>query len=354
MRIAIVAPPWFEVPPTAYGGAEAVCYELAQALVAKGHEVTVIGAGANHTDARFVVTFRVPPEALGTPGRMGFELAHAARAAIALEELEPDLVHDHSNAGPLTALDRPWPTVVTVHGFVGPAEREFYGSLPAGVSLVAISHSQRRLTPHLRWAGTVYNGVRTSTLPFRRDKDDFALFLGRLNPDKGPDTAIDVARQAGIDIVVAAKHQEPDEQRYFREVIRPRLGPGVHWVGEVDADEKRDLLARARCLLAPIRWEEPFGLVLVEAMACGTPVVALARGAVPEIVADGVTGFVRDDPAELPEAVRRVGEIDPAACRRHVARNFSVRAMVEGYERIYRRVLEPEPRRDPVITAFPA
>lgn len=338
-RIVVVAPPWFDVPPIAYGGVEAVCYNLVQGLLACGFDVTLIGVGDDHTDAVFIPISRAPTEALGTPERLSYELAHAARTAALLEQLRPDLVHDHSLAGALSAAGRSWPTVVTVHGAIGPAEREYYGSLPRDVSLVAISDSQRILSPELRWAGMVHNGIRVSAFPFRATKEDFVLFLGRLSSDKGPDLAIDAAREAGIDIIVAAKNEEPGERSFFREAIEPRLGPGVHWVGEVGAQEKRQLLSRARGLLAPTRWNEPFGLVLVEAMACGTPVVALRRGSVPEIVIDGETGFVLDDERGLAGALGRLAEIDPKACRRHVETTFSVESMVDGYARLYREAI---------------
>lgn len=340
MRIAIVAPPWYEVPPPAYGGAEAMCFDLVQGLVEQAHDVTLIAAGANHTDATFFSVPRAPVGALGTPEALGFELTHAALVGAIVDELRPDLVHDHSFAGPLAANGRPFPTVVTVHGRIGPAERSHYRAIGRGISLVAISRSQRSLNPDLAWIGVVHHGLRAASFPFRRDKEGYALFLGRLSPDKGADIAIDAARRVGVEVVVAAKCTEPGERRFFREEIEPRLGPGVRWLGEVGAVTKRDLLSRARCLLVPIRWDEPFGLVMLEAMACGTPVVALGRGAVSEIVVDGETGFVRHEPNELADAVRRVGEIDPAACRQRVETVFSVDAMVGGYERIYRIALD--------------
>jgi glycosyltransferase involved in cell wall biosynthesis len=345
MRIAVVAPPWFEVPPPAYGGAEAMCYDLVCGLVGRRHDVTLIAPGTNHTDAAFVRVPRAPVAALGSTESLGFELAHAARAGAIVDELRPDVVHDHSFAGGLAAGGRPFPTIVTVHGRIGPAERDHYAAFPPSVSLVAISRSQRSLNPDLSWLGVVHHGIRVASFPFRRDKDGYALFLGRLNPDKGADLAIDAALEAGLDVVVAAKSTEPLERRFFRDEIEPRLGPGVRWVGEVGAAEKRQLLSRARCLLLPIRWDEPFGLVAIEAMACGTPVVALRRGAVPEIVVDGVTGFVRDDPTALADAVRRTSELDPAACRRHVETSFSAEGMVAAYERAYRSASEPAPDR---------
>jgi glycosyltransferase involved in cell wall biosynthesis len=345
MRIAVVAPPWFEVPPPAYGGIESMCYDLVQGLVARGHEVTLIGAGRNHSDARFVATYAVPPCGLGTVAGMLHELIHAARAARAIEAIEPDVVHDHSVAGPLAATRHP--TVVTVHGPVDADGAAFYRNLTPSVHLVALSWAQRRQAPDLRWAGVVHNGIRADSYPFSSRKASYLLFLGRLSPDKGAHLAIEVANAVGMRLIIAAKCTEPVERRYFEERIRPSLSRDIEWVGEADAAEKRRLLTGARCLLSPVQWEEPFGLVLVEALACGTPVVALRRGSVPEIVVDGLTGFVRDRPDELAEAVRRAEEIDPFACRLDAERRFSVDRMVTGYEEIYRRVLaDPSPERE--------
>jgi glycosyltransferase involved in cell wall biosynthesis len=357
MRIAIVAPPWFEVPPRAYGGIEAVCHELAQGLLARGHDVTLIGAGRSHPSGGFAATYRVPPQGLGTSEATIHELVHSARAGRAIRGIEPDLVHDHSLAGPLVALGHRHPTLVTVHGPVGENEAELYRSLAPEVSLVALSRAQRRQAPDLRWAGVVHNGVRVSEYPFRSRKDAYLLFLGRMSPDKGPDLAIDVARAGELPLIIAAKCSEPKERAFFEARIRPRLGAGVEWFGEADEREKKELLAGARCLLSPLRWEEPFGLVLIEALACGTPVVALRRGSVPEILVDGVTGFVRDEPHELLEAIQRVETIDPLACRRHVERHFTVEHMVSGYEEVYARVLAnraADQRAERVLVGLPS
>jgi glycosyltransferase involved in cell wall biosynthesis len=339
MRIVVVAPPWYEVPPRAYGGAEGVCFDLVEGLVSRGHAVTLIGAGMPKTDAEFVATFPVPPSGLASPERVWIELVHAAKAARAIDSIDPDLVHDHSIAGPLASSGRGCPTIATVHGEVGSAAADLYRNLPRDTSLVALSRSQRDLAPDLPWIEVVHNGIPVDEYPFRRDKDDFVLFLGRLSPVKGPDLAIDAARRAGLPIVLAARCEGSAERRYFEEAIEPRLCDGVTWLGEVGSNRKRDLLSRARCLVAPVRWDEPFGLVLIEALACGTPVVALKRGAIPEIVDDGTTGFVRTRPEELPDALLRVDEIDPVACRLHAERRFSVVSMVSGYERTYERVL---------------
>jgi glycosyltransferase involved in cell wall biosynthesis len=227
---------------------------------------------------------------------------------------------------------------VTAHGPVEDELGAFYRSLGEGTRLVAISNYQRELAPDLRWVGTVHNAIPVDEYPMRPAKEDFCLFLGRVNGEEAPDLAIRAAREAGLPIVLAAKCTEPDERAYFDERVRPLLGPDVEWFGQADNDQKRDLLARARCLVFPIQWNEPFGIVMVEAMACGTPVVALRRGSVPEVVVDGVTGLVRDDLDELPEAIDRSRSLDPHACRRHVADHFDVPVMVDGYEAVYRRL----------------
>jgi len=338
LRIGMVAPPWYDLPPSGYGGIEAMVYWLVQELVERGHDVTVVSAGDDHTDARSRRTYSDTPSA-----RIGEALPEAIHAAVAerhLSDLELDLVHDHSLVGPLMSGGRPVPTVVTAHGPVEGELGEYYRSFAPGVGVVAISQHQRKLAPDINWVGTVYNAIPVDEYPFRADKEDFCLFLGRVNREKAPDLAIRAARAAGRPIVLAAKCSEPEEQRYFDERVKPLLGPDAEWLGQAGNEEKQDLLARAQCLVFPIQWNEPFGIVMVEAMACGTPVAALRGGSVPEVVVDGVTGFVRDDLDELPEAIQRVGELDPEACRRHAAEHFDVPVMADGYEAAYRRMLE--------------
>jgi glycosyltransferase involved in cell wall biosynthesis len=201
--------------------------------------------------------------------------------------------------------------------------------------LVAISESQRQLAPDLCWATTVHNAVETADFTFRERKDSHVLFMGRMTPEKGAHLAIDAARGAGRHILLAGKLQEPREHDYFESQVRPRLGSDAEFVGEADAAAKQELYGAAHCLVFPICWDEPFGLVMIEAMACGTPVVALRRGSVPEVVLDGATGYIRENPADLPAAINKAGNIDPAACRRRVEENFNVSAMVAGYEGAY-------------------
>jgi glycosyltransferase involved in cell wall biosynthesis len=331
-------PPWFDVPPEAYGGIEALAADLVEALIQRGHTVHMVGAGEDRTRAKFVRTYaEAPSERLGEALP---EIVHAAWVNRHLDELELDVIHDHSLAGPLSARGRRAPTMVTAHGPLVGEMALYYEAICTDTCLVAISDSQRHLAPHVRFAGRVHNGIRTADFTFSASKDDFVLFIGRMNPDKGAHLAIDAAREAGRRIVLAGKLNEPSEQEYFATHVKPRLGDDAEFVGEADMAAKQDLYAAAQCLVFPICWDEPFGLVMIEAMACGTPVVALSRGSVPEVVADGVTGFVRDDPADLPAAINQTPGLDPAACRRHVEEHFDVSVMADGYERAYRELCE--------------
>lgn len=338
MHIAVVAPPWFELPPVGYGGTEAVVAGLVDALVARGHEITLVGSGRHRTAAQhFVQVYEEPPSArLGDPLP---EVQAAAVAAEALTDLDVDIVHDHSLAGPLLSRSRTVPTVTTLHGPSTGPNGHYFEALGRSVDVVGISQAQRRLNPALNWAGVVHNAIDVASFPFRALKQDFVLWIGRFSPDKGAHLAIDAARAAGRRIVLAGKLNEPSEKDYFEEAIRPRLGRrmGVdaEYVGEADAHLKRELFAKAACLVFPIQWEEPFGMVMVEALACGTPIAALRRGSVPEIVANGITGVVVDKVSELPDAIQEATRLDPEACRRHAEERFDLPVMAAGYEEIF-------------------
>lgn len=341
LRIGLVAPPWFEVPPAGYGGIEALVAVLTDALVARGHDVTLIGAGRSRTRAHFVATFAQPPSA--RLGESMPEAVHAATAGALLDALDLDIVHDHSHLGPLLARGRQVPTVVTAHGPVTGEPGDYLHALGDTVHMVAISDAQRALAPRLPWLATVHNAIPVSTFPYREDKDDYLVFLGRMCADKAPELAIALARATGRRLVMAAKINEPHEREYFDEVVRPLLGHDIDWVGEADGVLKRELLSRAAALVFPIQWEEPFGLVMVEAMACGTPVVALRRGSVPEVVADGVTGFVADSLQEMVTAIGRLDQLRAADCRALVEERFDVDVMAAGYEQAYRDALAEAP-----------
>jgi glycosyltransferase involved in cell wall biosynthesis len=338
LRLAFTMPPWFDVPPPAYGGIESLVGDLIGALIERGHTIFMVGVGTNGTAAEFRRTFDLPQAE-----RLGQALPEVVNAALAngyINDLDIDVVHDHSLAGPLTARGRKVPTVMTAHGPCAGDMVTYYRALSANndANLVAISESQRSLAPDVHWVGTVYNALKAADYPFRRDKDDFVLFMGRMSPDKGAHLAIDAARSAGRRIVLAGKIKEEIEHTYFEAEVKPRLGGDAEFIGEANMTAKKELYASAHCLVFPIRWDEPFGLVMIEAMASGTPVVALDRGSVPEVVVDGVTGFIRAEPEELPTAINAAGTIDPLACRHHVEERFDVSTMAAGYERVYARI----------------
>ena len=323
---------------------ESVLADLADGLVDLGHEVTIVGAGGNGTKARMVTVWdHTIPERLGEPYP---EVLHGILSRRAVEDLamagEVEIVHDNTFSGPLNAhayADLGLPTVVTVHGPPHSDARRFYRALGTDVSLVAISHRQAALAPELNWSATVHNGLQPRRWPYTTRKGDYALWLGRYHPDKAPHLALEAAHAAGLSLVLAGKCSEPIEKRFFTESVEPLIGPNDKVVGVADSILKRELLVNARCLLFPVQWEEPFGMVMIESMVCGTPVVAVRKGAVPEVVIDGVTGILCDQPEELPGALKAVAALDPGACRRHVESNFSAERMASKYVRCYRQVL---------------
>ena len=339
MRVAVIAPVWFPVPPTGYGGIELVVSLLADGLVDAGHDVTLFASGGSRTKAKLVSPMSPAPDPqdLGNPW---FDAYHALACYLQVSDF--DIVHDHSGiAGPTCgALLRGNPPVVhTLHGPWTEQNRPFYSLLAQHVHLVAISDAQRAANLDVPYAGTVHNGIDLSAYKFRADKERALVYIGRANPDKGPTEAIRIARRAGLPLLMILKRSEPPERAYFEQEVAPLLGPDVELFENVTHDEKTELLGRACAMVFPIRWPEPFGLVMTEAMACGTPVVTTNWGAAPEIVDDGVTGFRRDTEDDLVEAVGKVGGLDPAACRRRVEDLFSGDAMVRGYEAVYRAVV---------------
>jgi glycosyltransferase involved in cell wall biosynthesis len=337
LRVAMVAPLYFGAPSVADGGIDAVIADLVDALVGRGHEITLVGAWRHATIAqRFIATYQT-----GFADQRGDrmpELVYAAKVAAVLRAINVDVIHDHTVTGPLVADGRQLATVVTVHGPVDGERAEFYRKLGEDARLVATSDAQRSAAPDLPWTATIRNAIRAEMFPFRTERRDYALFLGRFHPEKAPHLAIDAARAAGVPIVLAGKCSEPDEQAYFRREIEPRIDSRVTIFGGADSKAKRTLLAQAACLLLPVTQDKPFGSVVIEAMVCGTPVVALRRRAVPEPIVHGQTGIIVDDPVDLAHGITQAWQLDPALCRKHVE-SFTIQVMAASYEAVYRQAL---------------
>jgi glycosyltransferase involved in cell wall biosynthesis len=347
MRIAEIAPPWFAVPPTGYGGIELVVSLLADGLTEQGHEVTLFASGGSQTKAKLVSPMADPPDPalLGNPW---FDAYHALSAYLAIGDGDFDVVHDHSGiaGSAMGALLRDHPPVVhTLHGPWTELTRRYYSLLHEHVHLVAISESQRADNPEVKYAGVVHNGIALPDYPFRAEKDDFLVYIGRANPDKGPSIAIEVARRAGLPLAMVVKKNEPFERSYWDEIVAPLLNDEVEVYEAISHEQKTDLLGRARAMIFPIQWPEPFGLVMAEAMACGTPVVSCPMGAAVELVENGVTGYLRDSIDDLVDAVASIGNCSPSACRARVEAHFSATSMVEGYEALFASLLEDDSTR---------
>jgi len=322
------------VPPKGYGGIEWVVALLADGLAEAGHDVTLFATGDSRTKARLEYVFEQAPGSaaindivLDTTHTL-FSLKDAAERF--------DVLHVHSPFSALAAaVETGVPTVHTLHGSFVPEMTRLYSFVAQRAWFVAISEAQKRFNEDLRYGGVVYNGIDMSAYPLQEDKEDFVLFLGRAAPEKGWRRAVEAAIAAGERLVSAVKIAHPTEQEEWTNNVQPILPPEYEVLGEITLAEKVSLLRRAKAVLFPIDWPEPFGLVMTEAMACGTPVIATPRGSVPEVVEDGVTGWivdVEDFPTQAAERLARLSEIDPVACRDRVQRLFSKEAMVAGYE----------------------
>jgi glycosyltransferase involved in cell wall biosynthesis len=337
LKIALVAPPWFAVPPNGYGGIERVVGELADGLVDLGHEVTLFASGGSRSRARVRVGFSEPPSAhLGNPV---VEMRHLL--CVYADMAGFDVIHDHTTLGLMAgAMLADAITVVhTVHGPVGPELSDMFGALPRSVHLVAISGAQQRALPRGRPSSLIYNGIPVTEFPFSAEHGKYLLFVGRMSPEKGPLEAIEIARRAGVPLRMLAKVNEVPEEQYFESAVQPALASAkVDVEFDVCEAHKREAYRDALATLFPINWNEPFGLVMTESMATGTPVIAFRRGSAPEVIDHGRTGFLCDSVDEAAEAVPRIRELDRAACRERVARYFSSDLNVRKHDQLYRRL----------------
>ncbi len=342
MRIAQICPPWLAVPPKGYGGIEWVVSLIADGLAEAGHDVTLFATGDSVTTARLEYVFERAPGSASINDPT-LDTTHTLFALRNARE-RFDVLHVHAPFSALAAsIETGLPVVHTLHGSFTEQMTRLYGLAADRAWYVAISEAQRGFDPDLRYAGVVYNGIDTERYPLCTEKEDFVLFLGRADPDKGWARAVETARLADVRLVSAVKIAHPRERQEWEERVKPILPADAEVLGEISHDEKVSLLERAKAVLFPIDWPEPFGLVMTESMACGTPVIGTPRGSVPEVIDDGVTGWIVDVdeyPAQAAERLQHLDEIDPTACRARVERLFSKEAMVRGYEAVFERAIE--------------
>jgi len=345
MKIAMLAPSEEPVPPVKYGGTELVVYNLCEQLVKMGHDVTLLASGDSKTSAKLVPIFdralRTDPEVNALDFRDVYKFIGTGKVIDYLQKNKFDVIHNHIGWRILAMsqlIDTP--TVTTLHGPLDIAYQQKVYGMFKDANYISISNSQRKPMPELNFLATVYNGLDISRFKFYPEAKDYFAFLGRMSPEKGPVQAIQIARAAGVKLVMAAKVDKVDE-KYFKEQVEPLIdGEQIKFIGEVDHAGKLELLGNARALLAPIQWEEPFGLFFVEAMACGTPVITMNRGSVPELVINEKTGFICQNEAEAIEKIKIIDTIDRKACFDHVNANFSSEKMAEGYVAAYQKAIE--------------
>src|SRR5438270_1330499 len=342
MRIAQVTPRDESVPPRLYGGTERVVSYLTEELVRQGHEITLFASGDSMTSAKLVPAC---PEALRLNKTA---IDHFAHHLVMLERVfarkqDFDIVHFHVDYlhYPLSRRER-LVNLTTLHGRLDiPDLVPVYKVFP-DMPVVSISDAQRKPLPWINWQGTVHHGMPANRLTFRPGKGNYLAFLGRISPEKGLEQAIEIALRLDIPLKIAAK-VDPADEEYFQTVIKPELDhPLVEFVGEIGYPDKNDFLGDAIAMLFPINWSEPFGLVMIESMACGTPVIAYPRGSVPEIICNGVNGYTVKDESEAVRAVERLSELDRRECREYCETNFSDTRMAEQYVSIYQKLVHPK------------
>lgn len=338
MRVAYVAAPWFQIPPPAYGGSEVVIDRLARGVAQAGHEVLLCTTGDSTCPvARRWTRPQAVPELIG---EVQVELAHVIGVYAAVREWGADIVHDHTVAGPAYARNATTaPVVTTSHGPFSGDLGVVYRDVARHAAIVAISQAQAATAGDIPIARVIHHGVDPEQYPMGEGQGGYLLFLGRMCADKGVREAALIARAAGMRLLIAAKMREPNERTYFETQVAPLLTEKIQFIGEVAGAAKIALLGAATALLNPIRWPEPFGLVMIEALACGTPVLTYPLGSAPEIVDDNETGFLCENEAHMIARLSKVTQLDRRACRRAVHERFSQQRMVDEHLDLYAQLL---------------
>jgi len=344
MKIVLIAPFEETVPPKKYGGTELVIYNLAQELTKRNHEVWLIACGDSKTNAKLLPVFPKPlrayPEANDMKSRDSLKYIGVGKVLENLKNIKTDIIHNHLGWRLLPFLPIiKAPVVTTLHGPLDTLHQKLVYGRFKDANYISISFNQRKPMRNLNFVGNVYNGIEIEKFPFTEKVGNYLAFLGRMSPEKGPLQAIEAAKRAGLKLKMAAKVDAVDKD-FFESIIKPLIdGKQIEFIGEVGHKRKTEFLKNALALLAPIQWEEPFGLYFIEAMACGTPVISFNRGSVPEIIKDKKTGFIVNSAKEMADVIKDIDRINRIDCRKHVEKNFTLEKMTSGYEKIYNKIL---------------
>ena len=346
MRIAILAPFEEQVPPKKYGGTELIIYYLSQFLPEKGHKVYLFASGDSRTNANLIPVFpraiRKEKIAQDMKFREAIKYIGVNKTVGALRKIKVDIIHNHLGWRflPFTSFFN-CPVLTTLHGPLDPPYKKFVYGRFKNYPFVSISNSQRKPLPSLNYVATVYNGIDLNQLNFNeKPKGNHLSFLGRISPEKGPIEAIQIAKKSGMKLKVAGKIDAVDKE-YFETEIRPLIdGKQIEFIGEIGPKEKSDFLGNSIALLVPLQWREPFGLFMIEAMACGTPVIAFDRGSAREVIENKKTGFVVKNVKEATEVVKKISQIKRLDCRERVEKNFIAEKMVDNYEKVYYKLVK--------------
>jgi glycosyltransferase involved in cell wall biosynthesis len=342
LRVALISPLYESVPPKLYGGTERVVYNLARGLTEAHIEVTVFASGDSCVEGKLVPvieeSLRLSPRRIRDPNAYNLKLL----AQVAKQADEFDVIHNHHDYWMLPLSDMTnRPLVTTLHGQMDLPDIDAAFTAFPRAHYVSISDAQRKPMPQLNWLRTIHHGIDTDLFQFRERPGKYLAFLGRISVEKRPDWAIQMAKLSGVPLKIAAKIEGKENEDYYKTHVKPHVdGKNIEYVGEISESEKSDFLGNALAMTFPIDWPEPFGLVMIESLACGTPVLARPCGAAPEVLRDGVTGFVHADVRELAKRIRDIPKISRRKCREWVERNFSLRRMTEDYIHVYRHLVD--------------